>query len=96
MLGRVKNVLGITDPEFDDEIQDLIDAAKADMGIAGITRAEITEDPLIRRGILLYCKTHFHEGTDDSERLAKAYDALKGQLMHATGYTDWVGMDGDS
>ena len=95
MLERVKNVLGITDPEFNDEIQDLIDAAKMDLGIAGITRAEITEDPLIRRGIMLYCKTHFHEGTDDSERLEKAYDKLKGQLMNATGYTDWTG-DGEA
>ena len=32
--------------------------------------------------------------SDESERLAKAYDALKGQLMHATGYTDWTG-DGE-
>mgnify|MGYP000672228719 CR=1 FL=1 len=37
MLEKVKLALRITTDAFDSEIQDLIDAALADLGIAGVT-----------------------------------------------------------
>ena len=92
MLEKVKLALRISTAAFDDEIQDLIAAAYADLGIAGVQTTK-KEDPLIKRAVITYCKANFGDN-DDSERLQKSYDTQKGQLMTATGYTDWSGTDG--
>lgn len=87
MLEKAKLVLRITTEDFDDEIKDLIDAAKADLGIAGVINVNET-DPLIIRAVLTYVKCHFGD-QDDFDRYSKAYDSMKAQLMTATGYTHW-------
>jgi hypothetical protein len=92
MLDKVKAVLGVTDPEYDEELEDLIAAAKMDLGIAGITQAEDTDNPLIIRGIILYCSTHFG-APENFDKLLQSYETLKGQLMCTTGFTDWGSED---
>lgn len=87
MLQNVKLALRITTEAFDSEIDDLISAALADLGIAGVL-AENIEDPLILRAIITYCKANFGE-PDQYDRLKAAYDEQKAQLQMATGYTDW-------
>ena len=87
MLEKVKLALRITTEAFDSEIDDLISAALADLGIAGVL-AENIEDPLILRAIITYCKANFGE-PDQYDRLKAAYDEQKAQLQMATGYTDW-------
>lgn len=89
MLDKVKTALRISTTAFDDEINDLIAAALADLGIAGIVNTDIT-DPLIIRAVIVYCKANFGQ-TEDGwyDRLMKSYDQQKGQLQMATGYTDW-------
>lgn len=86
MLSKVKLALRITTTAFDGEINDLIDAAKLDLGIAGVST--LTTDALITKAIITYCKMNFGE-PDNYERLKKAYDEQKAQLSMATGYTDW-------
>lgn len=88
MLEKAKLALRITTDAFDDEVTDLINAAEADLGIAGITNTEET-DPLIIRAVITYCKCHFGD-QDDFDRYSKSYDMMKAQLMTATGYTDWT------
>ena len=92
MLDKVKLALRITTTAFDNEIDDLITAALADLGLAGVTNQEQT-DPLIIRAVTTYCRVHFGQ-PDDYDRMKASYDEQKAQLMIATGYTDWGDSNG--
>lgn len=87
MLCLVKQALRVTDPDYDQEIAMLIAAAKADLGVAGVTGV-FENDPLIARAITTYCKANFGNPVD-AERLKKSYDEQKAQLSMHTGHTDW-------
>lgn len=88
MLEKVKLTLRISSSAFDEEIRDLIAAAKADLGLAGITNAEAADNPRIVLAIKTYCKLHFGE-PEDPARIKLAYDEMKAQMSMATGFTDW-------
>lgn len=90
MLERVKLALRITTDAFNTELNDLIEAALLDLGLAGVNSFEsTTTDPLIIRAVTTYCKLHFGE-PDEYDRLKASYDEQKAQLGMATGYTDWT------
>ena len=87
LLLEVKTALRITADAFDDELTDLIEAAKLDLQIAGVViPAEL--DAIVNRAIITYCKMNFGI-PDDYDRLKKSYDEQKAQLSTATGWTDW-------
>lgn len=88
MLEKVKLALRITTDAFDSELNDLIDAAKLDMGIAGVVIPDEI-DAVVTRAIITYCKLHFGE-PDEYNRLKASYDEQKAQLSMATGYTLWT------
>lgn len=92
MLEKVKLALRITTDAFDEEINDLIAAAQADLEIAGVN-AVADADPLLARAIVTYCRVHFGQ-PDDYDRVKKAYDEQKAQLQMATGYTNWGDTNG--
>lgn len=86
MLDKVKMALRLTTDVYDDELNDLIEAAKIDLGIAGV---EIEgADAIVQRAIITYCKTAFGL-PEDYDKLKRAYDEQKAQLSNATGYTEW-------
>lgn len=87
MLEKVKLALRLKTAAFDAEIQNLIDAALADLKLAGIIK-EDQEDPLIIRAVVTYCRANFGS-PDDYQQLKAAYDEQKGQMQTATGYTNW-------
>jgi hypothetical protein len=87
MLETVKMALRITTTAYDSELTYLIEAAKLDMGIAGVVLPE-DMDALVTRAIITYCKMSFGL-PEDYDRLKKSYDEQKAQLSNATGYTDW-------
>lgn len=87
MLDKVKLALRITTNAYDSELEDLIEAAKADLGIAGVVLPE-TLDAIVSRAVVTYCKVHFGS-PDDFDRLKASYDEQKAQLSMATGYTNW-------
>ena len=87
LLEKVKLALRITTTAFDSEITDLIAAALADLGIAGVL-IEDEMKPLIIRAVTTYCRANFGQ-PEDYERMKAAYDEQKAQLRTATGYTDW-------
>jgi len=67
---------------YDSEIEDLIEAAKADLQLSGVAPERVHEDdPLIKRAIVTYCKANFGFDNPDADRLQRAYDMLK---MHLT------------
>lgn len=87
MLEAAKTALRITVTDFDSEIQALIEAAKQDLGIAGVIMYG-DMDALVRRAVITYVRCHFGS-PDDYDRLKASYDEQKAQLQTATGYTDW-------
>ena len=92
MLEKVKLALRITTTSFDSELQDLIDAAKVDLGIAGVLVPVTTDsnlDVIIQKATITYCKLNFGE-PDEYDRLKRSYDEQKAQLSMATGYTTWT------
>lgn len=89
MLSKVKLALRITTSAYDDELNGLIEAAKLDLGIAGvIIPSEL--DAIVSLAIITYCKCHFGE-PDEYDRLKASYDEQKAQLSMCTGYTEWIG-----
>lgn len=87
-IDKVKMALRITADAYDDELTDLIKAAKLDLGVAGVVVPE-TLDELVTRAIVTYCKMSFGL-PEDYDRLKRAYDEQKAQLVTCTGYTDWL------
>lgn len=88
MLEKVKLALRLTTDAFDSELNELIEAAQLDLGIAGVEVPE-TIDAIVSRAIITYCKVNFGE-PDDYDRLKASYDEQKAQLSMATGYTTWI------
>ena len=95
MLNRVKLALLITTNDFDSELNNLIDAAAKDLGIAGVDALVIstdTNDALIIQAIITYCGYQFeilHGSLERSSAFKKSYDEQKAQLGMASGYTIW-------
>lgn len=91
LVSKAKLAMKITTNAYDNDISDLIDAAKLDLGIAGVVLPS-TLDALCERAIITYVMVHFGIDTDDyrsAQLLKKSYDEQKAQLQMATGYTDW-------
>lgn len=92
MLEDIKNSLRVSGIDLDVEIQDLIDAAKADLALSGVNQDKIKDDdPLIKRAITIYCKAHFgYDDTKLSERFEQSYISLKHHLTLSAEYTEVV------
>ena len=89
MLDDVKTALRVSGTSLDTEIQDLIEAAKADLQLSGVhpDKAKDDGDPLIRRAIVVYCKAHFGYDNPEAERFQQSYDMLKAHLTLSQEYT---------
>lgn len=89
LLNDVKDALRVNGNTLDTEIQDLIDAAKADLLLSGVHPQKLNEtDPLIKRAITVYVKANFgYEDPVMTERFQKSYDNLKTHLTLSTEYT---------
>lgn len=89
MLEIIKQVLRVSGNDLDEEITDLIEAAKADLILSGVHKAKVKDDdPLIKRAAILYTKAHF--GYDDpkiADRFMAAYNSLKHHLTLSCEYT---------
>lgn len=86
MLERVRLALRNPPEELNDEITDLIEAARNDLIRSGVSleKANDDDDPLIRKAIVTYCKAYF--GLDDKETVPvkemymKSYEKIKQEL----------------
>lgn len=94
MLESAKLALRVTTDAYDEEIERLIEAAKMDLGIAGVEiQCQKLPDPLVKTAILTYVKLHFGDLESSTfDRLKESYDEQKAQLMTSTGYTHWRGI----
>lgn len=92
MLDAIKTLLRISPgtTDFDVEVQDLIDAAKADLALAGVAVDKILDtDALIKRAVGTYCKAYFGYDNPDADRFARSYEMLKTHLALANDYTGY-------
>lgn len=89
ILTAARMALRVTTTAFDDQINDLIDAALLDLEAAGITYAD-PNDALVRQAVVTYVRMHFGQ-PDDFDRLKASYDEQKAQMSTRTGYTTWEG-----
>ena len=82
-LDDVKTALRITNTAFDVEVYDLMDVAKSDLILSGVTpkKANDDTDSLIKRAITIYVKANFGWANVDAEKLQISYNLLK---MHLT------------
>lgn len=85
MLNKVKMALRITTNAYDAELEDLINAACADLGVVGVDASSSTGDSLLTMAIITYTRMRFGQ-PDDYERLKASYDEQKAQLISCTGY----------
>lgn len=92
MLEKVKVALRIKTNVYDNEINDLINACYADLQITDIFNVEEkTDDPLIIRATITYCKMNFGSIEDgEYSRLLRAYNEMKAQLSMNSKYTKWT------
>ena len=89
LLQKTKLALRVTVTNYDMELTALINAAKLDLGIAGVELPSAL-DAICERAIITYCKVHFSSLSDgEYARLKASYDEQKAQLVTATGYTNW-------
>jgi hypothetical protein len=111
MLKEAKTALRIRTDAYDADIARLIKAGATDLEIAGvvlpgsiaisedpetgdITDASTLTDDLCVTAILTYVRANFGS-PEDYDRVKASYDEQKVQLMHASGYTDYEGGDGE-
>lgn len=87
ILDDARMALRVTSTAYNDEITRLINAAKGDLGIAGVV-LPATLDELSETAILTYVRMHFGSPAD-YDKMKASYDEQKAQLQMSTGYTDW-------
>lgn len=92
ILTDVKTALRRSSNTFDNEISNLINSARLDMVISGITQAKADDDTdaLIKQAIILYCKAEFGYDNQESERFKATYIKLKEHLSLCPEYNTEV------
>jgi uncharacterized phage protein (predicted DNA packaging) len=91
LLDDVKLALRVSSSALNAEIQDHIDAARADLKVSGVLPALAdagNPDPLIKRAIVTFAKANFGLNNPDFDRLNAAYEKLKGHLTLSQEYTE--------
>ena len=87
LLEKVKTALRISGTAFDDEVADLVDAAKADLQAVGVE--VIDTDPLHRQAVICFCKSRYgYEDPNQADRYWAAYEAHKIHLAVRAGIGD--------
>lgn len=85
LLEKIKTCLRFDTDDLDDDLQDVIEAAKKDLKISGVVKIDI-EDPLIVRAIKIYCKAEYEEEINISKQFKNSYEALKNHLALCSEY----------
>lgn len=89
LLNKIKKSLRVSANAFDEEVQDLIDAARHDLMLSGVSKvkADSDTDPLICRAITVYVKANFGFDNPDADRLQQSYNMIKTHLTLSQEYT---------
>lgn len=88
LLEKVKLSARISGKAFDEDVQDMIDSARAELIQSGVSRekAESFDDPLILRALKIYVKANFGIDSPNAYRFQSAFNSLKKHLSMAGDY----------
>ena len=86
LIDDCKMALRVTTNAYDTEITNYIEAAKLDLGIAGVETT--VADNLVNTAVMTYVRMHFG-APSNYDKLKASYDEQKAQMMMASGYTNW-------
>lgn len=92
LLNKIKLRLRIIDDDFDDEINDLIEAAIIELNMVGVNKKDFINDPLVINAISLYCKAYFGVANPDSERYIESFNSMR---IHLTLVSNYIVSEGD-
>lgn len=88
MLEKIKLALRMDSNALDGDIQDTIDAAKADLKLCGVLETKIVDtDPLIIRAVKTFCKYEFSSDDKESAKYKVSYEMLRDHLALSIDYT---------
>lgn len=87
ILDKVKLVLRIDDTILDEDIQETIDAAMADLKLCGVLESKIVEtDMLILRAIKTFCKAEYSSDDKEYARYSESYAMIRNHLTMSIDY----------
>jgi hypothetical protein len=87
IVENMRMLLRISSSTYDQEIEDLINAAKEDLKLCGVLNENVlTSDALVLRAVSIYVKANFGYDNPDSERLMKSYEMLRNHLTLSKDY----------
>lgn len=74
--------------DFDEEIADVIDAARAELVAGGVSEAKANDDSdgRVRLAIKVYVKANFGMDNPDAERFMKSFDAMLTSMSGDSAY----------
>ena len=87
-LTSIRQYMRLTLTIHDSELEDLINAARADLVLGGVlpAKAEDEQDPLIMRAVATYVKAEFGLDNDDSEKYRASYKEQRNGLALSDSY----------
>ncbi|WP_227397329.1 head-tail connector protein [Jeotgalibacillus aurantiacus] len=91
-IEQVRKDLRVSSNAFDDEIESLMAAARADLKSSGVSAEKVdattNTDPLIDRAIRIYCKAEYGFDNPEAPRFRESYQMLKDHLCLAGDYRE--------
>ena len=87
-LTSIRQYMRLISTIHDSELEDLINAARADLVLGGVlpAKAEDESDPLIMRAVATYVKAEFGLDNDDSEKYRASYKEQRNGLALSDSY----------
>ena len=87
-MTSIRQYMRLTSTIHDSELEDLINAARADLVLGGVlpAKAEDEQDPLIMRAVATYVKSEFGLDNDDSEKYRASYKEQRNGLALSDSY----------
>ena len=87
MIDKIKLALRIDDSILDEDIQDTITAAKADLKLCGVAESKIVDtDTLILRAVKTCCKAEYSTNEKESTRYMESYFMIRNHLSMSIDY----------
>ena len=87
-LTSIRQYMRLTSTIHDSELEDLVNAARADLVLGGVlpAKAEDEQDPLIMRAVDTYVKAEFGLDNGDSEKYRASYKEQRNGLALSDSY----------
>jgi len=80
LIDKVRSACNYRTTARDDDLQDLILAAIADLRKMGIDAAEDTANPRTAQAIILFCRAYGQTDDPNADRFMQMYEGLKASL----------------